>query len=76
VLACRVVSNPDPKAPPRWHEWLIGAAFFALTVTGILTVFDDEIDRLRGAPQKPADPATTVEQGGVPLAPGNTPPGL
>jgi uncharacterized iron-regulated membrane protein len=71
------VQEPALSASPRWHEWLIAASFLALIVTGVLTVFDDEIDRLRGVRRPQTETATpTVEQDGVPLAPGNTPPEL
>jgi hypothetical protein len=45
-------------------------------VTGVITVFDDEIDRLRGGDKPASEATTTVEQDGIPLAPGNTPPEL
>ena len=71
------VSGTSSAAGPRWHEWLIAASFLALVVTGVITVFDDEIDRLRGVRKPtPEAAAPTVEQGGVPVTPGNTPPEL
>jgi uncharacterized iron-regulated membrane protein len=43
------------KRPSRWEDWVIAGAILALFVTGLLTVFDDEIAKLRGKDDKKQD---------------------
>jgi hypothetical protein len=56
-------------AARRWEDWLIAVAVLAITVVGVITIFDDEIARWRGTDAPPTQP---VDGTAVPSVPGNT----
>jgi hypothetical protein len=53
----------------RWKDVLIVCGLLVILTIGVVTVFDEEIARLRGGPERaPEPPAGSA----VPPAPGNT----
>ena len=56
-------------AARRWEDWVIAVAVLAIAAVGVITIFDDEIARLRGKGTPHTQP---VDGTAVPSVPGNT----